>query len=62
MLKGYRTLIFSVALAIVGALQGLDWASLLPDNPQAVGWVITVIGVTAAALRAVTTGPLGPPK
>jgi hypothetical protein len=58
MLKGYRTLIAAALVAVVGALQGLDWTSLLPANPRAAGWVVTALGIAMMALRAVTTTPV----
>jgi hypothetical protein len=57
-LKGYRTLIISAAIAVVGALQGLDWISLLPANPRAAGWAVTVLGIAMMVLRAITTTPV----
>jgi hypothetical protein len=58
MLKGYRTLIVAAAIAIVGALQGLDWVSLLPGNSQAAGWVVTGLGIAMMVLRTITTTPV----
>jgi hypothetical protein len=58
MLKGYRTLIVAAAISIVGALQGLDWVSLLPGNSQAAGWVVTGLGIAMMVLRTITTTPV----
>lgn len=57
MLKGYRTLIFSLAVAAVGVLQTFDWTSVL--GSERAGVIVTVIGVISAALRVVTTTPVG---
>jgi hypothetical protein len=57
--KGYRTVFIAALVAIVGALQGLDWVALIPNNPQAVGYITMGIGVVFAGLRAITDSPLG---
>lgn len=62
MLTGYKTVIVAVLVAIIGALQGLDWVNLMPAGSQAVGWVTTALGVIMFVLRAVTTTPLGSDK
>lgn len=56
-MKGYRTLLFSLAVAIVGVLQSFDWASVVP--PEQAGIALTVIGVAGAILRFLTTTPMG---
>jgi hypothetical protein len=58
-IKGYRTVIFAVILAILGAAQ-----VLLPNlqgviTPELYGYITFGIGVMIAGLRAVTTTPLG---
>jgi hypothetical protein len=58
MLKGYRTLIIAIGIAVVGAQQGLDWISLLPGNSQAAGWIVTGLGVAMMILRTITTTPV----
>ena len=59
MFSGYKTVFVAAGVAIVGALQGLDWASLLPSSPQAAGWVVSAIGVVMFVLRSITNTPLG---
>lgn len=59
MLTGYRTLGLAVAVTAVGAVQGLDFATLLPNDPQTVGWLVTGLGIAAAILRLLTTTPVG---
>lgn len=59
MLSGYKTAIVAVLVTVVGALQGLDWASLLPTSPQAVGWVTAGIGAVMFVLRTITSTPIG---
>ena len=59
MLTGYRTVLLGAVVTVVGALQGLDWAALIPNNPQAAGWVVSGIGVAMTVLRFVTSTPVG---
>lgn len=59
MLTGYKTVLVGAALTVVGALQGLDWAALIPNNPQAAGWVVSGIGIVMTVLRFVTNTPVG---
>ena len=59
MLTGYKTVIAGAIITVVGALQGLDWASLLPGNPQAAGWVVSGIGIVMTVLRFITNTPVG---
>ncbi len=55
--KGWRTLLVSLAIAIVGVLQSTDWRSLIPE--ERVGPVMMAIGVVMAVLRLATNGPVG---
>jgi hypothetical protein len=55
--KGWKTLLASLAIAIVGVLQATDWTTIVP--PDRVGPVMVGIGVLMAALRAATDGPIG---
>ena len=55
--KGWRTLLLSLAIAIVGILQSTDWPTLIPE--ALVGPVMMAIGVTMAVLRILTDGPIG---
>jgi hypothetical protein len=56
-MKGYRTLLFSLAVAVVGVLQSFDWATVVP--PDQAGIAITVIGVAGAVLRFLTSTRVG---
>lgn len=62
MLSGYRTALVAAVIAVLGALQGLDWLSLLPSDPKAVGWVTAGIGAIMMFLRSITTTPIGGAK
>lgn len=57
MLQGWKTLIFSSAVALVGVLSATDWVQLLGSTKA--GWVVTAIGVVSALLRFATTGAVG---
>jgi hypothetical protein len=56
-MKGYRTLLFSLAVAIVGVLQSFDWATVVA--PEQAGIALTVIGVAGAVLRFLTSTAVG---
>lgn len=67
-LKGYRTMVFGWATAIVGGvlpyvtdiftyLNGLDWRQYLPE--KYVPLALLFIGLVVVILRKVTTGPVG---
>ena len=55
--KGWRTMLLSVALAVVGVLQTADWATIV--GPEQVGPTMLTVAVVVAVLRAVTTTPVG---
>lgn len=61
-MTGYKTLAFAAALAVLGALQGLDWVSLLPNSASAAGWIVAGIGIAVGVLRSITTTPVGQAK
>ena len=56
-MKGYRTLLFSLAVAIVGVLQSFDWATVFA--PEQAGIALTVVGVAGAILRFFTNTAVG---
>ena len=56
-LKGWRTLIASIFLAVVGVLQAADWATIVA--PRFVGPVMLAIAVLVAVLRTVTDTAVG---
>ena len=55
--KGWRTMLLSVALAVVGVLQTADWATIV--GPRQVGPTMLAIAIVVAVLRAVTDTSLG---
>lgn len=56
-MRGWRTMLFAILLAVGGVLEAADWASIVPK--EHVGSVVLVIAVVMAVLRLVTTGPVG---
>lgn len=57
-MKGWRTLLFAIGVAIVGVLEATDWAELVPDGPEK-GWYLLAISIGIAVLRVLTTTPVG---
>lgn len=63
MLAGYKTLLLSLFVTIVGALETMDPGTitdLVPDKYD--GLAIAALGVVIAALRLVTNGPVAGKK
>ena len=56
-LKGWKTLIVSTVLAVIGVLQTADWATIV--SPQHVGPTILGIAILVAVLRAATDTAVG---
>lgn len=50
--KGYRTLIFGLLLALIGALEYVQGVASLPPG------ALMLIGASIVGLRAITTGPI----
>jgi hypothetical protein len=60
MLKGKRTIVLGLLVAIAGALQAVeatDWIELVGD--QAAGAITSGIGVAIVVLRFFTSTPIG---
>lgn len=55
-LKGWKTLVVAILVTVVGALQSMDWATLV--TTETAGFVLTVLGVTMAVLRFLTDSPV----
>jgi len=62
MLSGYKTLLFSLAVSVAGVLQAFHWADVVPQNQTWSGIVMVGIGAAIAALRSVTSTPMGVSK
>ncbi len=61
-MKGWKTLAFSLLVAGVGVIQAFDWATVVPPDQTWTGSVMIAIGAATAALRYVTTTPIGQSK
>jgi hypothetical protein len=59
-MKGFRSLLFSLAVAVVGVLQAADWATIVPADKA--GLALTIVGVVSAVLRFFTSTPVFEPK
>lgn len=55
--KGWRTLLLSVALAVIGVLQTADWATIV--GPRQVGPVMLTVAILVAVLRTLTDTAVG---
>lgn len=56
-LKGWKTMLVSLAIAVAGVLQTADWATIVPAAK--VGPTILAIAVLVAVLRTLTNTPVG---
>lgn len=56
-MKGWKTLLFAIVLAIAGTLEAFDWATIVPEGFE--GLALGVIGIIVGWLRKLTTTPLG---
>ena len=55
MLKGWKTFIVALAVAVFGALESFDFTQFLDQDIA--GYVVTGIGVVMFVLRALTSTP-----
>lgn len=55
--KGWKTVGFMGAIAVVGILQQADWATLVP--PQYQGLALAIVGGLGVFLRMLTTTSIG---
>jgi len=60
MLKGYRTFIVGGAIAVLGALETLQWTDIVTEANA--GVIVAAIGGVIGVLRAVTTTAPGSPE
>lgn len=59
MLKGYRTYLVAVLVALFGFLAEVDWVKVIDDPKGGLGLIIG--GALMAAMRVITTTPPGKP-
>lgn len=57
-MKGWRTIIFSGLVSLLGLIQATDLVTLFNDKRIA-GWVMLGIGAISIWLRTITTTPIG---
>jgi hypothetical protein len=55
-IKGFKTLIFAIIVAVLGVLETFDWISIFDGESGGI-WV-SVIGIVIAFLRKITTTPM----
>jgi len=58
-IKGWKTLAFALVMAVLGVMQTFDWTTVVPQDKTWSGAVMIGIGAVIAALRMVTTTPVG---
>ena len=58
-MKGWKTLLFALLVAVGGVLQTFNWATVIPQDQTWSGIVMVAIAAAIAALRVVTTTPVG---
>lgn len=56
-MKGWKTLLFAVAVAVIGALEAFDFTQMITG--ESAGIWIGIIGLVIGFLRKVTTSPIG---
>ena len=56
-MKGWRTILLNLAIAIFGVLEAADWTTVLGSDQA--GWLVTIVALANMALRSMTTTPLG---
>jgi hypothetical protein len=56
-MKGWRTLLLNLCIALLGVLEVTDWASILGNDKA--GLVLTAVAVANIVLRSLTTTAIG---
>lgn len=56
-MKGWRTLLLSIAVAVIGALNAFDWVDVIPDNIEP--FIIPLLAIVFGYLRTITNTALG---
>lgn len=57
-MKGWKTLLFGLFVAVSGVLQTFDWVTVVPQDKTWSGAVMLAIGAAVVALRYVTDSPM----
>ena len=58
-MKGWRTLGFALLVAVGGVVQTFNWASVIPQDKTWSGLAMVAVAAVVAALRVITTTPIG---
>lgn len=58
-MKGWRTLGFALLVAVGGVVQTFNWASVIPQDKTWSGLAMLAVAAAIAALRVITTTPIG---
>lgn len=61
-MQGWKTLSFALAVAVAGVAQTFDWATVVPQDKTWSGIAMIAVGGAIAALRAMTSTPIGQDK
>ncbi len=61
-MQGWKTLSFALAVAVAGVAQTFDWATVVPQDKTWSGIAMIAVGGAIAALRAMTSTPIGQGK
>jgi hypothetical protein len=56
-MKGWRTLLLNLGIALLGVLEVTDWASILGGDKA--GLMVTAVAVANIVLRSLTTTAIG---
>lgn len=56
-MKGYKTVLFSLLVGILGLLEALDWVAIIPDKIEP--WVLPAVSGVFLYLRSITTTAIG---
>ena len=56
-MKGWKTIILSIVVTIIGALEAFDWANIIPDKFE--DFLLPIVGALFLYLRTITTTAVG---
>lgn len=56
-MKGWKTIVFNLVLALLGVLETTNWVDVIPENWA--GVVMLIVGALGLWLRGLTTTPVG---
>ena len=56
-MKGWRTLLLNIAIAVFGVLEATDWTAMLGSDRA--GWILAAVAAINMGLRMATTTAVG---